>query len=332
MATASRIGQPGSRSRTAGATPTKSPLGRLANWAIPIVCGAIVAGAGVASATALLPQPVALAAAILAALVLLLFLAVRPLLDPAATTRDRLVGVGLGLLWLTACYLPFQVRLFPGTPLLAGAEIRTGGAGLPLVIPASGQRAVDLLLEGKLAASADGSAAPPVHFLLTVQDAGGETQIIDGMFRDQLVSRRLGRRGTAVAHRLHTADVRVLPNPARGDLTITQITLQPATAAPVTVTAWTHPLPATPVLVLAGLVLVGLVVAFDRIGPGATTDGALTVATASAIGTAVIFWTGNAAHPDFNTLIGAAIFGGPLGFAAGSVVWWIAKRVIAVRD
>jgi hypothetical protein len=332
MATASRIGQSGSTSRTAGAPPARSPLGRLATWGVPLTCGAVIVGAGLASAAALLPQPVALAAAIIAALVLVLFLAVRPLLDPAATTRDRAVGAALGILWLVACYLPFQVRLFPGTPLLAGAEVRAGGAGLPLVIPAAGKRAIDLLLEGKLVANADGSAAPPVHFLLTVEDAAGAAQVIDGMFRDQIVMQRLGRRGSAAAHRLHTADVRVLANPAGGDLTITQITLQPPTAAPITVTAWAHPLPGTLVLALAAFVLVALVVAFDRVGPGATTDGAFTMATASAIGTAVIFWTGNAAHPDFNTLIGATIFGGPLGFAAGSVVWWIAKRVIAARD
>jgi hypothetical protein len=58
------------------------------------------------------------------------------------------------------------------------------------------------------------------------------------------------------------------------------------------------------------------------------TDGALTCATAAVVGTAVIFWTSNAVHPDFAALIGSVIFGGPLGFAAGALVWWMAKRLI----
>jgi hypothetical protein len=40
-----------------------------------------------------------------------------------------------------------------------------------------------------------------------------------------------------------------------------------------------------------------------------------------------VFWTSNVAHPDFRTLIGSAIFGGPAGFGVGALLWWIAKRV-----
>src|SRR5439155_897025 len=47
------------------------------------------------------------------------------------------------------------------------------------------------------------------------------------------------------------------------------------------------------------------------------------------VGAAVIFWTSNAVHPDFRTLIGSAIFGGPVGFAAGALLWWAAKKLIA---
>jgi len=61
----------------------------------------------------------------------------------------------------------------------------------------------------------------------------------------------------------------------------------------------------------------------------AATDGALTLATAAVVGAAVIFWTSNAVHPDFRTLIGSAIFGGPVGFAAGALLWWAAKKLIA---
>ena len=80
-------------------------------------------------------------------------------------------------------------------------------------------------------------------------------------------------------------------------------------------------------LVLAVTALLAAVVAFDRLGPVPETDGALTLATAAVVGAAIIFWTSNAIHPTFQTLIGSAIFGGPLGFAGGALVWWIAKRL-----
>ena len=93
-------------------------------------------------------------------------------------------------------------------------------------------------------------------------------------------------------------------------------------------TAFAHPLPGPIVLGLTVVALLAAVVAFDRLGPVAETDGALTLSTAAVIGTAIIFWTSNAVHPDFQTLIGSAIFGGPLGFAAGALLWWMAKRLI----
>ena len=70
------------------------------------------------------------------------------------------------------------------------------------------------------------------------------------------------------------------------------------------------------------------VIAFDRLGPTADTDGSLTLATAAALGTALIFWTGNVAHPDYRALIGSIILGGPIGFTVGAILWWTAKRLI----
>ena len=80
---------------------------------------------------------------------------------------------------------------------------------------------------------------------------------------------------------------------------------------------------------LLATALMAAVVAFDRLGPVPETDGGLTVSTAAVLGTALIFWTSNAVHPDFSALIGSMIFGGPLGFIAGAAVWWMAKRLIA---
>ena len=73
------------------------------------------------------------------------------------------------------------------------------------------------------------------------------------------------------------------------------------------------------------------VLGFDLFGPVPQTDGALTLATAATVGAAAIFWTSNAVHPDFQTLIGSAIFGGPLGFGVGALAWWMARHLVARR-
>src|SRR5262249_6650137 len=110
--------------------------------------------------------------------------------------------------------------------------------------------------------------------------------------------------------------------------TVTQLVLEPESAHPIALSALAHPLPGMIVLCLVTALLLGAVIAFDRLGPIPETDGALTLATTAVVGTAIIFWTSNAVHPDFQTLLGSAILGGPLGFAAGALVWWAAKHLI----
>ncbi len=328
MATASRSRQPaGAKHRPRNLTAALA-LDTVRPWIVPgAATVAILAAAGLGTFGAV-AMPGALATAILATLVLLAYIGVRPLLAPDTAARDRGIGLAVAAAWVLVCYLPFHLLLFPGTPLVQAVEVSSTGSGLPLRIPAAGYRTLNLLLEGKLAAPPDGGAAPPVQFSLTVIDASGTAQLVDGRFEDALGTRRLGRRGTATVHHLHTGEVHVLQNPSRSDLTVTKLVLDPGTAPPITVTAYAHPLPGTLVLGLAVLALLAGVVAFDGLGPVPDTDGALTLATAAVVGTAIILWTGHAVHPDFQTLIGSAIFGGPLGFAAGALTWWIAKRVV----
>jgi hypothetical protein len=328
MATASR-----SRSPAGAKQRPRAPLGALAaldtlrTWAIPgAAVGAIVVFVGLTTAE-LMDTPVGLAGTIVALLVLLLYIGERPLLASESTPRDRALGGALAALWLVACYVPFHTRLFPGTPLLADKQVTASGNGLPLQIPSGGRQAIDLMLEGHLAPNPAGGVAPPIHYTLTLEGEGGP-RAIDGVFEDRLSTRRLGRRGTAVVHQTHTADVRVLSNPGRGDLTITHLVLEPDSAQPITISAFAHPLPGPIVLGLAAAALLAAVVAFDRLGAVSDTDGALTLSTAAVIGTAIIFWTSNAVHPDFPALIGSVILGGPLGFMAGALLWWMAKRLI----
>ena len=325
MATASRSA--GAKQRTKPPVAAMIAADALRTWVIPVTAAAAIVLFAAASATSMMPTVPALAGAIVATLLLLLYIGERPLIAEQRPARDRAFGALLAAIWFTACYIPFHTRLFPGRPLVDAVSVTAAGAGLPLRIPSAGARAVDLLLEGKLAPSPTGGADLAVHYAITVDSPSGP-RAIDGTFEDRLATRRLGRRGTATVHQAHTSDVRVLPNPGREDMTITKIMLEPATSQPVTVSAFVHPLPAPWILGVATAVLLAVVVAFDRLGPVPETDGALTLATAAVVGTAVIFWTSNAVHPDFAALIGSVIFGGPLGFAVGALVWWMAKRLI----
>jgi hypothetical protein len=325
MATASR--STGAKQRTKPPVAAMIAADALRTWVIPVTAAAAIVLFAAGSATGIMPTLPALAGAIVATLVLLLYVGERPLIAEHRPARDRAFGALLAVTWFTASYIPFHTRLFPGRPLVDAASVTAAGAGLPLRIPSAGARAIDLLLEGKLAPSPTGGPDLAVHYALTVE-AGSGPRAIDGTFEDRLATRRLGRRGTATVHQAHTSDVRVLPNPEREDMTITKVVLEPATSQPVTISAFAHPLPAPWILGVATAVLLAVVVAFDRLGPVPETDGALTLATAAVVGTAVIFWTSNAVHPDFAALIGSVIFGGPLGFAVGALVWWMAKRLI----
>ncbi|HYY05005.1 MAG TPA: hypothetical protein VE997_00405 [Candidatus Limnocylindria bacterium] len=297
------------------------------SWGVPALALAAAALLIALSAAGTIGTAAALAGTVAAALVLLLYIGERPLVTEARSPRERALGAGLAVVWFVACYGPFHARLFPGAPLLAGAQVTAAGSGLPLRIPAAGRSAIDLVLEGQLADSPSGNAAPPVHYSLTLEGAGGP-RVVKGAFEDRLSTRRLGRRGTATVHQRHSADVHVLANPGHGDLTVTHLVLEPESAQPITVSAYVHPLPGPLVLGLLAAALLAAVVAFDRLGPVPETDGALTLSTTAVLGTALIFWTSNAVHPDFSALIGSMIFGGPLGFIAGAALWWMAKRLI----
>lgn len=303
-------------------------VSQLRTWAVPGLAGITIVTSAVLSGAEVASTATTLTSAIIATLVLLVYLAERPLLEPGARPRDRLLGAGLGALWLTACYVPFHTRIFPGHPLLDGAQVNAGGQGLPLTIPASGHRRLDLLLEGKLAVNSSGGAATSMNYHLTLTTPSGTLPPLTGLFDDRLKTQRLGRRGTAVVHQTHSSDLRVIDNPGQQDVTVTQVDLEPPSEQGITISVFAHPLPGPLVLGLAGAVLLAITIVFDRRGPVAETDGALTLSTAAAFGTAYIFWTSNAVRPDFHTLIGSAILGGALGFIAGAAVWWVAKRLI----
>src|SRR2546428_9367618 len=121
---------PPSRSRApAAARRPRAPLAALAaadaarSWGVPVLAlVAIGLLIGLAAAGAV-GTAVALAGTVAAALVLLLYIGVRPLVTQARAANERALGAGLALVSLVACYAPFHARLFPGPPLLDRAQV-----------------------------------------------------------------------------------------------------------------------------------------------------------------------------------------------------------------
>jgi hypothetical protein len=241
--------------------------------------------------------------------------------------REQALGALLAVVWFAVCYLPFYARLFPGRPLIDAVEVTAAGGGLPLRIPAAGHHAIDLLLEGKFPPHPAGQAAASVRYTLTLEDGAGNVSALSGEFEETLQTRRLGRRGTTVVTQSHHSDLRVLSNPQAGDLTVTKVALEPESPIALAISAFVHLLPRTAVLVLATVALFAVAVTFDRREATAETEGALTFATGAAIGTAGIFYSSDTVHPDFRTLIGSAMLGGGIGFAASVLVWWAVNRI-----
>lgn len=313
------------KQRPASAVATAVAADALGTWGIPGAATALAIGAATATALEVVPVSTGLAVTIVG---LLTLLAERALTK--AIGRD---GPGLAVVaavaaaWIACCYAPFHALLFPGPPLHEPIAIHGGEPVLPVTIPTAGRGAVDLMLEGQLPPNPSGGTAIPVQYAVTFQDAASVTLPVTGRFDESLRTQRLGRRGTATVVQSHHAERRLLANPAGGDLTLIAASLEPAAGAAMTVTAYAHHLPSTPILVILGVLALGAIVAVDtRLVPAS--DGTLTLATPAAFGAALALWTSNTVHPTVSSLIGSLIFGGPLGLAVGALVWAIARRTL----
>lgn len=315
------------KQRTASGLGAAVATSGIETWGFPAAAGAIALGAAVASAFELVSAPVGLAVTVFGVLVLA---AERGLAKAAAAeTPGVAIAFGLGLVWVAICYAPFHLLFFPGTALHAPIMLHAADPSLPVAIPTSGRHAVDLMLEGQLPPNPGGGTALPVQYAITFEDGTGAPQTLSGRFEENLRTRRLGRRGTATVVQAHHAERRLLQNPAGGDVRITAVSLEPAAGASVTVTAFAHRLPSTPLLVLLTLAILAGVVAVDaRLVP--RSDGTLTFATPAALGAALALWTSNTVHPTVSSLIGSLIFGGPVGLGVGALLWAIARRTLVV--
>ena len=143
------------------------------------------------------------------------------------------------------------------------------------------------MLEGELPANPGGGAPIPVDYSLVFQDAASAQHVLTGRFDDSARTVRRGRRGTATVLQPHHEERHLLENPARGDLVVTTVSLEPATGSAITITAFRHQLPPTPILALLGTAFLAAVTVVDaRVVP--ESDGVLTILTPAVLGTMLI--------------------------------------------
>jgi hypothetical protein len=294
-------------------------------WLIPGAAAVLAILGATGAALGVLGEPMGLAIAILGALTVG---AERGLSKAAAVATPGIaVVLAIAAGWILVCYAPFHPLLFPGAPLHEPVTLHAGDTSLPITLPTAGRGAVDLMLEGQLPPNPSGGAALPVTYALTISDAAGGTQVVTGRFDEQLRTQRLGRRGSATVIQAHHGERHLVTNAGSGDLVLQGVSLEPPVRAAMTVTAFAHHLPSIPALVVLGLAVLAGVVAIDtRLVP--QSDGTLTFITPAAFGAAIALWTSNTVHPTVSSLIGAAIFGGPVGLAVGALLWAVARRTL----
>ena len=297
----------------------------LGTWGITAGAIAVAVLAASAAALELVAEPLGLAIAVLALLVLMADTALRPATADGGTSTPVVAAIGVA--WIAVCYLPFHLLFFPGAALHEPIVVHGAAATLPVTLPAAGRGAIDLLLEGELPQAPGGGTGIPVAYTITIEDAAHAKQVLAGRFEDNLRTQRLGRRGTATVVQAHHAERRLVTNSAGGDLLVTAVALDPASGAALTMTTYAHHLPPTAWLAVLGLLLVAGAVWVDaRLVPAST--GTFLLATAGALGAAVILWTSNTVHPTVANLLGSAMVGGLIGVAVGAGVWAIARRTL----
>lgn len=296
-----------------------------AAYAVPVGAAGVALVAAVATAMELVAAPPGLAVTVLATLVLL---ADRGLQRAVGARRPGMgTIVAIAVVWIGVCYLPFHALLFPGASLHSPVTLRANDATLPVSLTARDHGAVDILLEGELPPNPAGGTAIPVQYTIVLEDAAQARQVLSGRFDESLRTQRLGRRGTTTVVQPHHAARWTVSNGPRGDLTITSVSLEPAEGASVTVAAFAHHLPSAPILAVLALGVLGAAVAVDATLVPAS-EGTFALVTGAALGAAAALWTSNTVHPNVSSLIGAMIFGGPLGLGLGALAWAIARRTL----
>lgn len=324
---------PVSRSRSAGARARshQSSLRRLLvadalrSWVPPTAAVVILALSMLLDSIGLVADRTAAAIAVVALLVLGAFVIVSRLLaDDAEQEMSPALAVGLGVLWVALLTLPFEARLFPGTPLRQLPLDRTA-KGAVLAAAGEGSR-FDLVLDAHLPIASE-RRDRTVHYDLDVVDEAGTHARVAGELGDSWRMRRLGRRGSAPSHIEHLSAEHTIDDAGRGALRVADVTVTGEPATSVVATLYGHHTPPALVLYTAAVALVLGAVALDLWwDPRATATA--TLVTAGACAAALVFVGSGAGHPGIRDVIGATLAGAVIGVPAGAVAAWMGRTLV----
>ncbi len=295
----------------------------LRSWAPPTVAVAVLAVTMLLDAIELVPDGLAAAIAVVAFLVLGVFVAVAPLV--ADEHRDRvqpIVPIVAGALAALLLAYPFLVRLLPGAPLRELA-LDAAAKGAVVVSPDEASR-VDLVVDAHLPLATD-RRDRTLHYDVDLVDDAGAHEHVSGEVGDSWRMRRLGRRGSAPSHFEHLSASHVV-DVGSGGLRVGDVTLTGEPHAIASATVYRHRTPPTAVLYGGAALFVLGALVFDLWwdpAAGSTT----TMVTASACAAVLVFADGGAGHPGIRDVIGAALVGTLVGTPVGGALAWLGRLV-----
>lgn len=274
------------------------------------------------------PDRAAAATAVVAVLILGAFVIVgRLLADDAERQMRPALAVGLAILWVALLALPFEARLFPGSPLRQ-LPLDPTAKGALLAAPGEGSR-FDLVVDAHLPMASE-RRDRTVHYDLDVVDDAGAHARVTGDLGDSWRMRRLGRRGSAPSHIEHLSAEHTIDDAGRGALRVADVTVSGEPAMAVVATLYGHHTPRALVLYTVAVALVLGAVALDLWwDPRATATA--TLVTAAACAAAVVFVESGAGHPGIRDAMGATLAGAVIGVPAGAAAAWIG-RTFALRN
>ncbi|MEB2284231.1 MAG: hypothetical protein OZ922_06095 [Myxococcales bacterium] len=298
----------------------------LATWLLPATGVTLLAIATLLDALDILADPSAALLAVVALLLLAVSAVIGPLLSDVRSSHvASAVLIAGAAAWITIFAIPFAIRLFPGAPVATVAfEPRHTGESLAL-----GSGRFDLVLDAHLPVASDRQNRE-LHYALTLTDAAGASQRLDGELGDRWQTRRLGRRGTAPVHLEHLSASYPIDNPSGKSLRVDDVTLSGVSNATLSGTFYRHRIPGEIWLLSAGTLLTLSALAFDLWSDPQRTP-ATALATAAATGAVLVFCGSATGHPGLRQIFGSTIVGGIGGVPITALVAWLARRSSWIR-
>ena len=303
-------------------------LEALRTWIVPTIAAGLGFLTFVLYGVEVIPQPVAITVIGFLALLVLLFFGLRHYIGTRLTGREAALVALFIALWSVAAAYPYYRTINLGAPVFA-ADLRRGGA--PVTVPLGGAAGrYGMFVDGHFV-PAQGKESRTATYRIAVGHDGQTDRIVDGEFRQQWGTQRVGsgRRSSLVPVLHQTTHVlTTLDDPDGHDLTLALLELSPAAGDSVSVRLYAGGLP-NALLVVLGIAAVVVAIGLDLLAAAATSEGLLTTLTLATLTGVAAFRASATATPGIPQLIVAALAGTVGGAIAGPLVWRLGRRVRA---